>query len=211
MTKYISVLQLKGGVGKTTIAANLAGYFLSKKKKVLAVDADMKQGTLLAWSCMVEDKNFQSASSFTLEELINVLKSADGNFDVVIVDLPPRLEDLARSSLLFSDLVLMPVTVSAPDYWAAGDISELINAAKKEKPDLKLCLVWNKFKATKRRFELKDQVNEMLGHDEIKQTLSDYIAYSDVMGMGTWVGAYNHIKAKAEFLIFAKEVEKLIK
>lgn len=211
MTKYISVLQLKGGVGKTTIAANLAGYFLSKNKKVLAVDADMKQGTFSAWSSMVEDKNFQSRSTFALNELIDLLKDADEKFDIVIVDLPPRLEDLARSSLLFSDLVLMPVTTSAPDFWAASDISELIEAAKAENSDIKLRLVWNKFKPTKRRLELKDQVKDMLGHEEIKQPLSDYIAYSDVMGMGNWVGAYSHPKAKIEFLEFAKEIEKLIK
>ncbi|WP_111857815.1 ParA family protein [Acinetobacter sp. CFCC 10889] len=211
MTKYISVLQLKGGVGKTTIAANLAGYFLSKNKKVLAVDADMKQGTLSAWSSMIEDKNFQFGSTFSLDELITLLKDADEKYDFVIVDLPPRLEDLARSSLLFSDLILMPVTTSAPDFWAASDISELIETAKAEKPDLKLRLVWNKFKPTKRRLELQEQVKEMLGHESIKQPLSDYIAYSDVMGMGTWVGAYNHQKAKIEFLDFSKEIEKLIK
>ncbi len=211
MTKYISVLQLKGGAGKSTIASNLIGYFLSKSKKVLGIDADMQQGTLFAWSSLIEDKNFTAGSSTNLNELISLLKDAENKYDYVIVDLPPRLADLARSSLLFSDLVLMPVTVSSPDIWAASDITPLIEAAKAQKPDLKLRIVWNKFKPTKRRLEVKQEVKTLLGHQEIAQPLSDYVAYSDAMGMGTWVGAHNHVKAKAEFLLLAKEVEKLVK
>jgi chromosome partitioning protein len=41
----ISVLNFKGGVGKTTICANLAGYFASTGKRVLLIDFDY-QGSL---------------------------------------------------------------------------------------------------------------------------------------------------------------------
>ncbi len=39
-TVIIAVLNLKGGVGKTTITANLAGLFGSQKKRVLMIDLD---------------------------------------------------------------------------------------------------------------------------------------------------------------------------
>jgi cellulose biosynthesis protein BcsQ len=41
----ISVVNFKGGVGKTTICANLAGYFASRGKRVLLIDFDY-QGSL---------------------------------------------------------------------------------------------------------------------------------------------------------------------
>ncbi|HGW3984055.1 AAA family ATPase [Acinetobacter baumannii] len=210
-TKYISLLQLKGGAGKTTIAFNLIGYFLSKNKKVLGVDADMQQGTLYAWSNLFKHPKFECVGVNTLEELINVLREAQEKYDIVITDLPPRLADIARSSLVFSDLVLVPVPISSADVWAAMDLTKLIEAAKAESNTAKIRVVWNMFKSTKRKIESKEEIKQLLGHDEVKQHLSDYVAYSDVLGLGTWVGDHNHEKAKAEFLAFAKEVEKLIK
>lgn len=38
--KVISIISTKGGVGKTTLTANLAGYLSSTGKKVLMIDAD---------------------------------------------------------------------------------------------------------------------------------------------------------------------------
>ena len=38
--KVISTISTKGGVGKTTLTANLAGYLSSIDKKVLMIDAD---------------------------------------------------------------------------------------------------------------------------------------------------------------------------
>lgn len=45
-TKFVSVINLKGGVGKTTLTANLAGWLVKRKGfRVLVVDLDF-QGTL---------------------------------------------------------------------------------------------------------------------------------------------------------------------
>jgi cellulose biosynthesis protein BcsQ len=58
----ITVVNLKGGVGKTTIAANLVGYFSQQKRrdgsplKILAIDLDY-QGSLsemMLWSAKIE-------------------------------------------------------------------------------------------------------------------------------------------------------------
>ena len=38
--KVVSVINYKGGVGKTTITANLASEMSSRGKKVLAIDLD---------------------------------------------------------------------------------------------------------------------------------------------------------------------------
>ena len=47
--KIISVSSVKGGVGKTTMAINLAGVYYQEKKRVLLIDADFFGGGISTW------------------------------------------------------------------------------------------------------------------------------------------------------------------
>ena len=47
--QVVAVANLKGGVGKSTLAVNIAGAMHSPRKPVVLVDAD-PQGTALAWA-----------------------------------------------------------------------------------------------------------------------------------------------------------------
>ena len=42
--KVVTVSSVKGGVGKTTLTANLAGIYFLLKKKVLIIDLDLYAG-----------------------------------------------------------------------------------------------------------------------------------------------------------------------
>lgn len=47
--KIISISSVKGGVGKTTMAINLAGIYYLMGKKVLIIDADLYSGGISTW------------------------------------------------------------------------------------------------------------------------------------------------------------------
>ena len=47
--KIISISSVKGGVGKTTMAINLAGVYYTMGKKVLIIDADFYSGGVSVW------------------------------------------------------------------------------------------------------------------------------------------------------------------
>lgn len=64
--------------------------------------------------------------------------------DFVVIDGAPRVTDLARSCIIASDLVLIPVQPSPYDIWASNEIVKLIEEAKIYKPSLKAAFVINR-------------------------------------------------------------------
>jgi chromosome partitioning protein len=66
------------------------------------------------------------------------------DYDVVIIDGAPRVNDLERSAILASDVVLIPVQPSPYDVWAAADTVALVHEAQVMKEHLKAAFVVNR-------------------------------------------------------------------
>jgi chromosome partitioning protein len=66
------------------------------------------------------------------------------DYDWVIIDGPPRVNDLARSAIAASDAVLIPVQPSPFDVWAAQDIVDIVNECAVHKPDQQTRFVINR-------------------------------------------------------------------
>ena len=214
MAKYISTLQLKGGVGKSTIIINLCGYLVSKGFKVLTVDADMQQGTLTAWSAMFQQNNdvpnYEHASAYNMQEMLEILEQAESEFDFILTDQPPRIAEIMKALVLVSDLVLVPLNVTSPEIWATQDTKELLKSAFEEKPDLNVRLVFNKIKDKSSTYKTRNIVIEQLGIPYISQSLFEYETYATIVGKGTHVTNYHVKRPKEQFTAFAEEVLKAI-
>ncbi|MDF2619503.1 MAG: Cobyrinic acid ac-diamide synthase [Xanthobacteraceae bacterium] len=142
----IGLLNQKGGVGKTTLATHIAGELASEGARVSVIDAD-PQGSALDWA--------QTRAQSGLPRLFGVIglarevlhqevpDLAKAN-DHVIIDGPPRVTALARSTILASDLILIPVQPSSYDLWASMEIVGLVNEARMFKPNLKTAFVVNR-------------------------------------------------------------------
>jgi len=112
----IIITNQKGGVGKSTIASNLAGYFSTQhQKKISFIDFD-RQASGASLVNKIHDQNiqvhkqglfFKQGSNWSLMEARQVLKTFSSSADIVIVDLTWTF-GLPYDFLLDFDLIITP-------------------------------------------------------------------------------------------------------
>jgi len=140
----VTILNQKGGVGKTTLAVHLAA-FLARSGRVLLIDAD-PQGSALSWAAA---RGGDSSPPFNVVRYDkatlhrDVANLAEGYVHVVI-DGPPRVTDLATSAIGAADVVLTPVQPSPYDVWASAESVNLVKQVQTYKPNIKHFMVINR-------------------------------------------------------------------
>ena len=139
----IGVLNQKGGVGKTTLSVNIAAALARTGKRVLLIDAD-PQGSALDWAAAREGDPLFAVVGLPKPSIHKELALVGEGYDVVVIDGPPRVTDLARSAIMASDVVLIPVQPSPYDIWAADEVVKLIQEASVFKENLKSVFVINR-------------------------------------------------------------------
>lgn len=128
MPTVVSVLNQKGGSGKTTLATNLARAFQLDGHRVEILDAD-PQGTATEWARLQPDGgDLPAVTPTTASSIESDVAEASG--DLVVVDGAPALDTLNVRAVKTSDLVLIPVRASGPDVWSGEGLVDLIQTRR---------------------------------------------------------------------------------
>ena len=125
----------KGGVGKSTIAGNLAAEFAAIYPTVVAFDAD-PQHSLAAWAEQgngILARCVNKLGRAGADELRTKVRAAQKTADIVLIDTPPGLPDVAYQAMLLADLVLLPCGPSPLDLFPLKNALALALKARAER------------------------------------------------------------------------------
>src|SRR5664280_2488264 len=128
-------LNQKAGVGKTTLATNIATALARQGHRVLFVDAN-QQGSALDWSAARKGELLFPVVGLPKDTLHREIPALGSSYDWVVIDGPPRVYSVAKSAIAASDIVVIPVQPSPCDVWAAKEIVDLITEVRLIKANL---------------------------------------------------------------------------
>ena len=131
MAKIICVANRKGGVGKTTLATNLA-VALNNKGKSILIDADEQQSAF-KWANQRDDIECITIHSDLLEKL----EQLDKEYEYILIDVAGRDSTIFREALLVSDTLIVPTQPSLLDLQVLDYMQEKVKTAKQTNENLK--------------------------------------------------------------------------
>lgn len=206
----IGVLNQKGGVGKTTLSVNLAASLAKDGFRVLLIDAD-PQGSSLDWAAARKEEPIFSVIGLPRPTIHKEIDQIGKGYDHVIIDGPPRVTDLARSAIMASDIVLIPVQPSPYDIWAADEVVKLAVEASVYKENLKTVFVINR-KIT--NTAIGRDIGEALQSYSIpilKNSITQRVIFAEAVAEGKAIFEIdNHSPANAEIDMLKTEIMELV-
>ena len=144
--KIITVGSTKGGVGKTTLALNIAIARAMAGRDVWLIDADRQGTASTALAIRGEAGKLPAIATAHYADggqLRTQLLHQRGKFQDIVIDAGGRDSTALRAALVLSDLVLVPFQPRSIDVWAVADIAALIEEARTMRDGLQALAVLN--------------------------------------------------------------------
>jgi len=220
----ITIASTKGGVGKSTLAVNLAVELLQQKQPVVLLDAD-PQGSVSKWNTVREmvisdggnlDSIFVvSAQGQALLDLA-VEKSGQGFF--VLIDSAGVDNANTRTALLRTDYVLTLAAPSPLDLWEISPLLTVIEGLERtQKRKIPVLLVFNKVSPNPSVRSIEDaksflQDNMIFPKHIFETVIRDRIVFQHAIREGKSVAEYTpaNLDARNELTTLTLELIQTI-
>lgn len=208
----ISITNLKGGCGKTTLATNLATAFAVKGKSVCLIDTDLGQASALEWAGIrAEQTPHIQVMGKKTSQLTTDANQLAKIYDIVLIDGAPQLEELADRTILASDIIIVPTKPSLQDFRSTEEFLKRYRKVRALKQttgaDVSAYIVLNESNQKTNIYkDIKKAIDEL--EEPLLHTISNRTAYRDAFAYGLGVVEYDDKKAKAEMETLITALEK---
>ncbi len=142
----VTVGNTKGGVGKTTLAFQLALHRALAGRDVLLVDGDRQGSAQTAVAIRAEANRVPTLACVQYAEgsvLRAQVQRQAGKYEDVVIDAGGRDSAALRAAMVLSDVLLVPFLPRSVDVWALRDIAGIIDEARSVRDSLRACAVLN--------------------------------------------------------------------
>lgn len=142
----IAIGNTKGGVGKTTLAVQIAIARALAGRDVWLIDGD-RQGTATAAIAARAEAGRQPGIACAQypdgPTLRAQVQQQAGKWDDIIIDVGGRDSTALRAALVLADVLLVPFAPRSYDVWALDDMAGLVDEARSVRDGLKAYAVMN--------------------------------------------------------------------
>jgi chromosome partitioning protein len=142
----VTVGNTKGGVGKTTLALQLALARALMGRDVLIVDGDRQGSAQMAVAIRAEAGRIPGLACVQYHDgsvLRAQVQRQASKYDDVLIDAGGRDSTALRAALALSDLLIIPFLPRSVDVWALADIAGLVEEANGVRDGLRAYAVLN--------------------------------------------------------------------
>lgn len=171
----VTFTNLKGGVGKSTLALAMGFVFDGLGKKVALLDYDPQQSATQS----VEELKAQGLCSI---EAIDKIPADKRAFDLIVVDTKPDLNTDLDKAVIHTDRVVIVVGQSPLELKSTQRLIDHIKPLVL--PNVPQKILFNRIKANTRLGDMIDDVIAILGVERYQNVIPDNVAYQSMPLVG---------------------------
>jgi chromosome partitioning protein len=142
----LAIGNVKGGVGKTTLAINLAIALSRQNRDVLLIDGD-EQATAMAFtdlrSAKKDGKPGYTAVALHGKAIRDQTRQLAPKYTDIVIDVGGRDTGSLRAALTVAETVIIPVQPRSFDVWGVDQTAELVRDARNINEALRALVVLN--------------------------------------------------------------------
>jgi chromosome partitioning protein len=199
----LAVGNVKGGVGKTTLAINLTIALTRATRDVLLIDGD-EQGTALAFTDLRTNQREQPPGYTVVAlhgaNLRTQVRQLARKYSDIVIDVGGRDTGSLRAALTVAEVVLIPVKPRSFDLWGVDQTADLVREAREVNKDLRAIVLLNEADAQgKDNEEAANSLREIEGLEIMPVLIGRRKAFPNAASAGLSVLEWHDHKAIDEF------------